>query len=278
MKSIAALLAVHNRKEKTLACLKALFMCCLPDDYKLDVYLVDDGCTDGTPEAIKKKFPQVKVIHGNGALFWNRGMHLAWKTAVAHSDYDYFLWLNDDTILYTSAIKELVSCSENERHMKIICGSTCATTCETRITYGGRTLKGDLVKPNGNVQHCDYFHGNIVLVSRHVFSIVGINDPFFHHALGDFDYGLRARKLGIYSVIAPHILGTCDEHETFAAWCNPQTPIIKRFKLLYTPLGNHPLEFFKYEKRHQGLGIACFHFMTNHLRVMVPVLWKNRDN
>ena len=44
---IAAILSCHNRKIKTMACLESLFSI-IPD---IDVYLTDDGCTDGTPEA-----------------------------------------------------------------------------------------------------------------------------------------------------------------------------------------------------------------------------------
>ena len=41
-----------------------------------------------------------------------------------------------------------------------------------------------------------------------------MNDYRFRHALGDFDYGMRARKLGVQSVVAPGILGECDEHDS----------------------------------------------------------------
>ena len=49
----AALLTCHNRKEKTLACLKSLYRN-MPE---VDVYLTDDGCADGTAEAVKSIFP-----------------------------------------------------------------------------------------------------------------------------------------------------------------------------------------------------------------------------
>lgn len=81
MKSIAVLLTVHNRKEKTLRCLQNLFKQEIPADYLIDVYLTDDGCTDGTPEAIRAQYPQVHIIKGNGNLFWNRGMYTAWEAA-----------------------------------------------------------------------------------------------------------------------------------------------------------------------------------------------------
>jgi GT2 family glycosyltransferase len=251
-----------------------LFNCIFPKKHTIDAYLVNDGCTDGTPEMIKEKFPQVRIIQGDGNLFWNRGMHLAWETAAKTQDYDYYLWLNDDTVIYPHAIEKLIICSQNENNQKIITGSTCSSDDKNKITYGGKLLKKGTVKPNGQKQHCDYFNGNIVLIPKYVYEFVGKNDRLFHHALGDFDYGLRAKKSGIESIIAPSVLGECDEHKDLLAWCNPKTPILKRLKLHYTPLGNHPVEFFKYEKRHNGLLMACFHFCTSHLRVLIPELWK----
>jgi GT2 family glycosyltransferase len=274
--SIAVLITCHNRKEKTLSCLIALFQCILPDGYKFDVLLVDDGSTDGTSDAIREKFPQVNIIKGTGDLFWNRGMYLAWETAVKAKAYDYYLWLNDDTCLYPNAISELIACSENENNKHIICGSTCSSNDNGKITYGGRDVKGNLIKPDGARQYCHHFNGNIVLIPKQVFLIVGTNDPVFHHALGDFDYSLRAKKSGVLSVVSPYVLGECEKHKGLPAWCNPQTPLLRRLKLLYTPLGNHPVEFFKFENRHNGIIKACFHFLTNHLRAILPVLWKTK--
>lgn len=76
---IAILMTVHNRKQKTLACIQKIFNNSTQDD--IVCYLVDDGCTDGTKEAVAKLYPKVKVIKGDGYLFWNRGMFLAWEIA-----------------------------------------------------------------------------------------------------------------------------------------------------------------------------------------------------
>ena len=272
MKSTAVLMTCFNRKDKTLKSLESLFR----QNIDVDVFLVDDGCTDGTKESVVDQFPQVNIIQGTGNLFWNRGMYLAWITAANSNDYDFYLWLNDDTTLYPDSLQKLMECSESNHHQKIICGTTCAVNDPGRITYGGRILKETMVFPNEQIQPCDYFHGNIVLIPRYVYSAIGANDPIFSHALGDFDYGLRARKAGIGSIVAPHVLGTCNKHETFPAWCHPKTPVFKRLKLLYTPLGNHPIQFFRFEKRHNGLVMSCFHFLTIHLRALMPVFWKNR--
>ena len=51
---IATLLTCHNRKEKTLKCLNSITAQHIPKQVgKIDVFLVDDGSTDGTSEAVK---------------------------------------------------------------------------------------------------------------------------------------------------------------------------------------------------------------------------------
>ena len=70
-KTIAVLMTCHNRKDKTLASLDSLFQQKMPADFRLEVYLVDDASTDGTAEAVTQKYPEVKVVEGNGSLFLN---------------------------------------------------------------------------------------------------------------------------------------------------------------------------------------------------------------
>ena len=71
MASIAVLMTVHNRRDKTLSCLDSLYSEDLPASITMDVYMTDDGCTDGTSDAIHAAFPAVRIIHGDGTLFWN---------------------------------------------------------------------------------------------------------------------------------------------------------------------------------------------------------------
>ena len=90
--SIAAILTCHNRKKKTLTCLADLMNQDEISKVDLHVYLVDDGSTDGTSDAVKQKFPQVNILQGDGTLYWNGGMRFAFSIA-KKSDYDYYLWL-----------------------------------------------------------------------------------------------------------------------------------------------------------------------------------------
>jgi GT2 family glycosyltransferase len=271
-KLIAVLLTCHNRQDKTLDCLCSLYNSIAINNSLFDVYLVDDGSSDGTSDAVLSSYPTVNIIQGDGNLYWNGGMYKAWQEA-SKRDYCFYLWLNDDTMLNNNALSILIDCSLKLDDKNIIVGSTNSRNKKNIITYGGRNRKSGLIKPTDKTQTCDYFNGNIVLIPRYVFCKIGMNDPSFKHAFGDFDYGLRASKFGILSYVAPGVLGECDDHGGLPQWCNPKTNLGKRLKLLYSPLGNNPFESFKFEKRHNGFILACNHFITNHLRALFPIIW-----
>src|SRR4028118_1511310 len=108
--SIAVLMTCHNRKLKTLLTLESLFRQTLTSEIALSVYLVDDGSTDGTSEEVQQKYPQVKLFSGDGNLFWNGGMRIAFSEAMKDEP-DYYLWLNDDTVLAPEALNTLLTTS-----------------------------------------------------------------------------------------------------------------------------------------------------------------------
>ena len=105
--SVAVLMTVYNRKDSTLKCLSLLYRqtdsLSRAGKYRFSVYLTDDGSTDGTSEAVSSLFPDVNIIKGDGSLFWNRGMCAAWDEA-ARTSPDFYLWLNDDTMLKPGAV------------------------------------------------------------------------------------------------------------------------------------------------------------------------------
>ena len=275
MKYIAVLLTVFNRKDKTLQCLERLYHLPPLEGYKMEIYLTDDGCTDGTPEAVAEQYPAVNVIHGKGDLFWNRGMWTAWDTAARTRDYDFYLWLNDDTFVYDSMLKVLTAAADETHEEAIIVGAT-EDTAHTGITYGGRRDGNGIPQPDGKLTEVDYFNGNIVLIPRSAYRVLGNLDYYFTHSKGDFDYGMRAKKAGVKMYQAGEVLGECDEHPTLDKWCNPDVPFSQRWKMLYRPNGMPPKETFHLDKRHCGIAIACFHYLTIHLRCLCPRLWNGR--
>ncbi len=276
--NIAVLITCHNRKVKTLQCLKSLFNNEIPHNYKIEVFLVDDGSTDGSGTEIKKIFPQVNIIVGDGNLFWNRGMNLAWKTAVDIRDFNFFLWLNDDIELHQNSLNILLndylSVGSDD---SIIVGACSSITGD--VTYSGYIglTKKLIIKPNGTIQKCEYFNGNIVLIPHSVFNKIGYLDSNFHHGQGDFDYGLRAKKKEINSWVSSKYIGICERHIEFPKWCNPDLSFKKRWESFRSPLGGRPSSTFFFQRKYIGLCTAIFHYLTLHLRLVIPKIWNKNS-
>lgn len=264
-------MTVHNRKEKTLRCLDCLFTQIIDlESYSLAVYLTDDGCTDGTREAVSERYPEIRIIDGDGSLFWNMGMRKAWEAA-SERKYDYYLWINDDTYLYANSLGTLLSSSEMYDDKAIIVGSTVSSSDEKMITYGGWSdvgLISDVSKPH----LCQTFNGNIVLVPKYVYERLGLNTTVFRHRGGDTEYGMRARQNGIDIWTAIGTQGVCDLHSNIPLWKDPSVPFRKRWINFLSPLGANPFEFFKFRKQYYGFFPACFTFLTNILHVTFPNL------
>lgn len=273
LNSIAIIMTVHNRREKTLRCLNCLYGQKLNfEHFSITVYMTDDGCTDGTREAVSERYPDVRIIDGDGTLFWNMGMRKAWEAAALDGGYDYYLWLNDDTYLNPTAMESMLSASLQYNEEAIIVGSTSASDDENCITYGGWSREGlitDVSKPI----LCHTFNGNIVLVPRYVFDRLGLNTTIFRHCGGDIEYGMRARRngIGVWTVAGPQ--GVCDLHPNIPLWKDPSVPFRKRWNNFISPLGANPFEFFRFRKQYYGLFPACFTFITNMIHVMFPGLF-----
>lgn len=255
---IAVLLTAHNRKQKTLACLESLYSQVLPPDIKLVVFLVDDGCTDGTSEAIRERFPQVRLLRGDGNLFWNGGMRLAFGEALKEG-FDYYLWLNDDIQLYPNALMNLLLISKMIGSKAIIVGSMQDPQTGAH-TYGGvrrlswwRPLKFSPVVAQGNPVLVDTMNGNCVLIPAEVAQAVGNLDPQFTHGMGDFDYGLRAKKKGFEIWVAPGYVGTCARNDPRNTWVDPTLPLRERWRKVREPKGLPPGEWLVFVRRHAGL-------------------------
>lgn len=274
-KTVAVLLTVFNRKDITLKGLSTLYAAMKPveDKYSFDVYMTNDGCTDGTPEAVKKCFPDVHIINADGNLYWSGGMRKAWDVSSKTHDYDYYLWFNDDAVLYENALQILFSTEESYSN-SIIVGNMCSSNDKKKLCYGGRDLDKKLVDINDSLaKKCNSFNGNLVLIPSFAFKKLGTISKVYSHSFGDFDYGYRAYKKKIQMYICPGFQGICNRHSSLPIWCNPNFKLAKRIKNYYSPLGNPPREAFHFDRIHKGTLIALMHIITNHVRLLFPKIW-----
>jgi GT2 family glycosyltransferase len=259
--NIAVLMTSFNRRELTLRSLGSLNKQNNPSDIQLTVFLVDDGCTDGTAEAVRSKFPGVKILKGDGSLFWNGGMRKAFDAATQEC-FDAYLFLNDDTILYEDALMGVVTCARSW----IAVGAPAIVVGSTRSPITGRHSYGGILRRHRGMEFrlekvmphpssstpCDTMNGNFALIPQQVAAVIGNVEKRFRHQFGDLDYGLRAKRAGFDVVVAPGYVGECHPNSPAGSWRDPRMPFSRRWASLISPKGVPFAEWFLFTRRHYG--------------------------
>lgn len=290
---IAALYTCFNRREKTLLSIKSLYesQACYnnqaSDPIELEIFLTDDGCTDGTAKAIRREFGDkvINIQKGDGYLFWAGGMRLAWS--VAHNrnnEWDYYLLLNDDTIILDTCFSEILSSEEYCRVIYnkegIISGITCSSSNPKVITYGGDiflnrfTGKTKRLGASERPQMVDMTNANIMLVPVSIVNEVGIFYNGFIHSAADADYSMMARHKGFPVLITAKACGICDD-DHFDEINNSQRICKMSFKerIAYY---KHPLrsgnDYLTLVKRNMPLRFPLT-WMFNKVRLIFPRLY-----
>lgn len=260
--SVCVLLTFHNRRTKTLECLRALAASESIAHVHLRAVLVDDGSTDGTAAAVRDEFTWAEVISGDGSLFWCRGMHLAFATALREG-FDHYLWLNDDTVLRPDALAGLLACeaalgSRTDAPVIVIGSTTDPVT--GAVTYSGerqpsrlRPFHVERLVPGDTPQRCDTLTGNIVLIPDAAARRVGNLDPGFEHAMGDTDYGLRARHVGVQLWVAPKVQGSCAHNPVAGTYLDAELPLSTRWKRMLDRKGLPWRSWLIFTRRHMGV-------------------------
>ncbi|NLD50209.1 MAG: glycosyltransferase family 2 protein [Clostridiaceae bacterium] len=218
--NLAVLITCYNRKEKTLKCLRHLYEArsSYNSNLIMDVYLTDDASRDGTENEVRKNFPDVNIIKGNGRLYWSGGTRKSWKEALKKGIYQWYLLLNDDTVVNKSCFDVLFKTHEyamqNYNTGGIYVGSV-VDPATLKQTYGGRiiinkwTFECNLIIPDGTIKACHLGNANIMLVHKCVVDDIGIFSGKYTHGKSDWDYTLRASRHGFPVLVCPDFCGFC---------------------------------------------------------------------
>jgi GT2 family glycosyltransferase len=277
---MAVLMTCHNRRDGTLACLRALRSTLDRAGASARVYLVDDGSTDGTSNAVLSQFPEVQLIRGDGSLFWNHGMRRAFQAAISVG-YPMYLWLNDDTILNEDAAALLLSTHHELEaagdRLSIVVGATHDPESHQQ-TYGGvvhssrwHPLRLRLVEPGTTPRRSDTFFGNCVLIPAEVAERVGNLDPVFRHNFGDIDYGFRASKKGCTIWTAPGYVGSCRLNPVEGTWEDRSLTARERWQAARSPKGLPPREW-KVVLRRQAPVLWPFYVVLPYVKIPLQTM------
>ena len=214
-----AVVVTYHRPELLQRCLQSLWEQRLQPGDALEVLVVDNACTDHTPELLRQaqaNHPQLHVLrlpeNGGGAGGFHHGMRWACTQAPRLPDQ---LWLlDDDTLATATALAELLRCrrrfeAEQKQRPAFVCSQVLwldDSVCEMNIPmpvwdwnrfHGG--LQGDAAAPT-LVNSCSFVS---VLMATDQVARVGLPIEAFFIWSDDQEYTLRLCKLGYPGLYAP---------------------------------------------------------------------------
>jgi GT2 family glycosyltransferase len=276
MEKAVIILTCFNRKEKTIKCMQSI----AENNHKLDMMfiVVDDLSTDGTPDEIKRLFPNAVVVTGTGNLFWNGGMHLGMEYALDNcKSADYYVLINDDVNfdagIFDAMAEKLKTNISVDDKCQVLVGATRSD--DGGLSYGGikyaggKSLKLRFVGPDEQTVDCDTFNANCVFLTKEVFFKAGSTDPHYSHSMGDFDYGFTIKRLGYKIKVFDSFAGWCNDNPTDGTWQDKTLPVLRRIKLKEGRKGLPFKDWFRYLRKNFGLDVAVIRSITPYLKILL---------
>ncbi len=197
-----------NRAKDTLECVDSL----LQGNPGTEVVVVDNGSTDGSPDFLRERHPDLTVIENSSNLGYvkgaNMGIRLALEKGATH-----VLLLNNDAIARPGMVSELLG---------LFVRNPSAGIAGPKIFYYGTDIMwfngghfNDLLgfsthplmdrRDDGGDQEREvrYITGCAMMVRSEVFRKVGLFDEDFDIYAEDLDLCLRAKENGYGSWLMP---------------------------------------------------------------------------
>jgi GT2 family glycosyltransferase len=214
---IHVIIAVHNRLNLTLNCLNSLRR--QKKSEKLNIIVIDDGSTDGTSQYLKKNYPSITILKGNGFLFsagcFQLGIEYILKISKSN---DWVLLVSNDSELSPNAISELVHLSKS-KNRKILAGALAVSLKDKKTIIRSGTivqswffnktkhiyedLRIDQINNRDSIK-VDFIPGRCLLHPIEMFEQVGNYDSeTFKHYGNDEEFAIRAKKNGYLSYLCP---------------------------------------------------------------------------
>jgi GT2 family glycosyltransferase len=196
-----------NGGQVLLDCLESIYSRVHP--FAFEVIVIDNASTDGSPEQVAGRFPQVHLARNSENLGFAGGNNRALE--MAHGRYR--LLLNSDTLVLDDALEILLEEMDShpktgimgcrlhfpEGHLQRSFGGfpnlfteLLDQTMLHRLITACRMRGGAYDKPH----EVDWVTGACMLVRQEVFAQIGGLDEGYHMFLEDVDWCLRAREAG----------------------------------------------------------------------------------
>ena len=196
---------------------------CLDSVKEWDIFVVDNGSSDGTQQYIAKNYPDVIFRQSKSNLGFGKANNIGLQYAI-EGGYDFVYLLNQDAWVYPRTIDKLIElgCQHpeygvlspfhiqgNTKHLDAVFGSSfCSWQANKAFVedlYFARKLQ--------EVYEADFVSAAHWLISRTCVETVGGFSPAFYHCGEDNNYLHRLRYKGFKVGVVPQVKAVHDrEH------------------------------------------------------------------
>jgi GT2 family glycosyltransferase len=222
---VAAIILTINQKEKTLNCLSSLRAC---EESQLQIFLWDNGSTDGTADAVRGTFPDVIVHHHPTNLGVASGRNAAARAAMDRQDPTYLLFLDNDMIVERGFVRALLAPFAEDKNVGQTQAKLRMMHDRDRLNDGGgcriNFVLGE-TKPVGFGELDRGQHdrrkrciagGGAMMVKAAVFrELGGFDKRFDPFGPEDIDFSLRLSKSGRHALFVPDAVAYHEGHYRF---------------------------------------------------------------
>ena len=217
MKKVSVITINYNHSKETLDCLNSI----LQSTYSnIDVIIVDNGSEIEDYQRLYNKVsnPKVHIVRQNKNSGYVGGVNSGLKEAQKYLP-EYFLILNNDTVIDKNAISELVKTAEKHNNNAIVSGKVYIMDEPETLQYIGQWTKNmkklsfpSYVKDGHELDLGQYdkeiklgMSDDICwLLPYNIFKNVGYYSTDFFLYGEQNDYAIRAIKMGFYLIYTPH--------------------------------------------------------------------------
>lgn len=214
MKDLGICIVTRSSKEVILDCLASLYK--QTQGLDLDVVVVDNASQDGTVDAIRLNYPDVRLILNDENLGYSKAVNQGWRTL----DAKYYVLLNPDATLLDRALPRLVQFMEenlqagicvpkvmnSDGSLQLQCRRGEARPGEVFAYFLGLANRfpndtrftGYLLNhiDNEKVNEVKAVSGSCMMIRREVVEQIGYLDELYFAYQEDTDYCFTARMAG----------------------------------------------------------------------------------
>ena len=205
-----------NNRDLLQACLESLFAQ-TGDALRMEVYVVDNVCTDGSKEMVQARFPSVKLICNVEREGFGANHNKVLRVAKGR----YSLVLNEDTVILDRAIEKMVAFADEHPEAGIVGPKTLnpdgslQDTCVRFPTlslyaryiflqrFSGYCIGAYGAEIHDTAADVEWLRGSCLLVRDTALEKVGLLDERFFIFYEETDWCYRMRQAGWRNVLCP---------------------------------------------------------------------------